>query len=316
MEATLGPRVWAALVTVYVFWGSTYLAISYVVDSAPPFIGAGTRFLVAGLIMVGIVLVLRGRRALRATRAELGTAALVGVLLLCGGNGVLAIGEQRVPSGLAALIIASVPLWIVVLRALLGDRPRLATVLGIVLGLAGVAVLLLPGGSVTGTSRGHALLIVGASVSWAIGSVLATRRPVPRDPLTLTAVEMLAGGAALFAVAAPLGEWSGFSLRQVHASAWVGTAYLIVFGSLVAFTAYVYVLGAAPVSLVSTYAYVNPVIAVLLGVLIRHEPLTVTVVAGALVIVAAVALVVTEEGRSRARAARSARRVEQVPDAA
>jgi drug/metabolite transporter (DMT)-like permease len=316
MDGRLGLKVWAALVIVYVFWGSTYLAIKYVVDSAPPFIGAGTRFLVAGLIMLVVVLALRGRAALRMTRAELGNGVLVGVLLLCGGNGVLAIGEQRVPSGLAALIIASVPLWIVVLRTALGDRPRLATVLGIVLGLAGVAVLMLPGGSVTGTSRGHALLIVAASVSWAAGSVLATRRPVPRDPLTLTTVEMLAGGVALLVVAAPLGEWSGFAPGEVRASAWIGTAYLIVFGSLVAFTAYVYVLGAAPVSLVSTYAYVNPVIAVLLGVLIRHEQLTAATVVGALVIVAAVAVVVTEEGRSRARAAARRREREAVREAA
>jgi drug/metabolite transporter (DMT)-like permease len=305
MDGRLGARVWVALVLVYVLWGSTYLGISYVVETVPPFIGAGVRFLVAGLILLAAVALLRGRAALTMTRTELATGALVGALLLCGGNGLLAIGEQRVPSGLAALLVGCVPLWIVLLRTALGDRPRLATALGLLLGLVGVAVLLLPGGSVTGTSRGHALLIVVAALSWAAGSVLATRRPVPRDPLALSTVEMLSGGLVLLIVAAPLGEWSGFSVGRVSASGWIATAYLIVFGSLVAFTAYVYLLGAAPVSLVSTYAYVNPAIAVLLGVLIRHEPLTTTTVVGAAVIVVAVAVVVSQEGRARADARRS-----------
>jgi drug/metabolite transporter (DMT)-like permease len=314
MTQKLGLTVWGALITVYIFWGSTYLAIGYVVDSAPPFIGAAARFVTAGAIMAVIVLFLRGRGGMRMRWREAGTAALAGVLLLCGGNGVVAIGEQRVPTGLAALLIASVPLWIVVLRAVLGDRPRLATVLGIVLGLVGVGLLLLPGGGAGDFSRGHALLIVAAAISWSVGSVLVTRWPVPRNPLALTAVEMLAGGVALLVCAVPLGEWSGFSLGQVQAGAWIATGYLIVFGSLVAFTAYVYILGAAPVSLVSTYAYVNPVIAVLLGVLFRHERLGASTVVGALVIVAAVAVVVTEEGRSRARAAKAA--AQPLPEAA
>jgi drug/metabolite transporter (DMT)-like permease len=288
-----------------------------VIESMPPFVGAGLRFLVAGLIMLAAVAVLRGRVALRMTRAELLTGSLVGVLLLLGGNGLVALGEQRVPSGLAALLVACVPLWIVVLRTALGDRPGLATTAGILLGLAGVAILLLPGGSLGGTGRGHAFLIVLAALSWAAGSLLATRRPVPRDPLALTTVEMLAGGVALWLAALPLGEWSDFSPAQVHASAWIATAYLIVFGSLVAFTAYVYLLGAAPVSLVSTYAYVNPTIAVLLGVVIAHERLTLATVLGALVIVAAVAVVVTDEGRRRAATRRhTPEPPEAVPDAA
>jgi drug/metabolite transporter (DMT)-like permease len=304
MDGRLGIRVWAALVTVYVVWGSTYLGIRYVVGTMPPFIGAGIRFVVAGLLMLGALVALRGRAALRMTRTQLGTGALVGVLLLCGGNGLVAVGEQRVPSGLAALLVACVPLWIVVLRAVLGDRPGLPTVLGILLGLVGVAILLLPGGSVTGAGRGHALVIVIAALSWAAGSVLAARRPVPGNPLALTTVEMLAGGGVLLVASVPRGEWSGFSFGQVSASAWIATAYLIVFGSLLAFTAYVYLLGSAPVSMVATYAYVNPAIAVLLGVVIAHERLTAATVLGALVIVLAVAVVVTQEGRARAKAAR------------
>jgi drug/metabolite transporter (DMT)-like permease len=299
MEAAVGWRAWSALGVVYVVWGSTYLAILYAVRTVPPFLGAGLRFFAAGLVMLAVVLAVRGRSALRASRAELATGALVGVLMLCGGNGLVAVGEQRVPSGLAALLVATVPLWIVVMRSGLGDRPGRVTVLGVLLGLVGVAVLLLPGGGAGRFSVGYALLIVLAALSWATGSVLAVRRPLPKDPLALATLEMLAGGLALGAGSVLRGEWSGFSFGQVSGQSWLALAYLLGFGSLLAFTAYVYVLGAAPVSLVSTYAYVNPAIAVLLGVLVAGERLTAVTVAGAAVIVLAVALVVTEGSRAR-----------------
>jgi drug/metabolite transporter (DMT)-like permease len=315
MEARLGWRVWSALVVVYIVWGSTYLGIKYAVRTVPPFIGAGARFFTAGLIMLAVVLVLRGPSALRATRQELRNAALVGVLMLCGGNGMVVIGEQRVASGLAALLVACVPLWIVVLRIGLGDRPSWVTIAGVLLGLGGVALLLLPGGGTGGgLALGYALLIVLAALSWAVGSVLSIRRPLPKDPMLLTTVEMLAGGAVLFAGSGLRGEWTGFSLSQVSVQGWISLAALIVFGSLVAFTAYVYLLGSAPVTLVSTYAYVNPAIAVLLGVLFAGERLAAGTVLGAAVIVAAVAVVVTQEGRTRRRTAAAAQ--EQVPEAA
>ncbi len=306
MEARLGLRGWVALAVVYVVWGSTYLAILYAVRTVPPFLGAGLRFAGAGLVLLPVLLRLRGRGALRMSRAELATGALVGVLLLCGGNGLVVVGEQRVPSGLAALLVACVPLWIVVLRAGLGDLPGRVTVLGVLLGLCGVAVLLLPGGGSGAFSVPYALLIVLAALSWATGSLLATRRPVPADPLALTTVEMLAGGLVLLAGSGLRGEWSGFSFGQVSGQSWLALGYLTVFGSLLAFTAYVYLLGAAPVSLVSTYAYVNPAIAVMLGVLVAGERLTAATVAGAAVIVLAVAVVVTEESRARRRRAAAA----------
>jgi drug/metabolite transporter (DMT)-like permease len=302
MGARVGWRAWLALGVVYVVWGSTYLAILYAVRTVPPFIGAGLRFLTAGLVMLAVVLAVRGRSVLRASRAEVATGALVGVLMLCGGNGVVAISEQQVPSGLAALLVATVPLWIVVMRSGLGDRPGRVTVLGVLLGLFGVAVLLLPGGSAGRFSMAYALLVVLAALSWAAGSLLSVRRPMPKDPLALAALEMLAGGLALLAGSALRGEWSGFSFGQVSAQSWLALAYLFGFGSLLAFTAYVYVLGSAPVSLVSTYAYVNPAIAVLLGALIAGERLTALTVAGAAVIVVAVAVVVTDGSRARRRA--------------
>jgi drug/metabolite transporter (DMT)-like permease len=205
--------------------------------------------------------------------------------------------------------VATVPLWIVVMRSGLGDRPGRVTVLGVLLGLAGVAMLLLPGGGAGRFSLAYALLVVLAALSWAAGSLLSVRRPLPKDPLALTALEMLAGGLVLFAGSALRGEWSGFSFHQVSARSWLALAYLICFGSLLAFTAYVYLLGSAPVSLVSTYAYVNPAIAVLLGVAIAGERLTALTVAGAAVIVLAVAVVVTEESRVKRRARSSAARL-------
>lgn len=304
--STLGIRVWTALAVVYVVWGSTYLAISYTVETIPPLLSAGARFTAAGLVLAVAVLAVRGRRVFRMTRGQLATAAVSGVLLLFGGNGLVSVAEQKVDSGLAALLIACVPLWIVALRTGLGDRPGPATALGVLLGFAGVGLIFLPGSG--GGDLGYVALCVLAAFSWSVGSLLVTRRPVPADPLVLTTVEMLAGGVVLLAVSAGRGELAGFSPAGVSAASWAGLVYLVVFGSLVAFTAYVWLLGHAPVSLVSTYAYVNPAVAVLLGVLVAGERLTGVVLAGGLIVLAAVAVVVTAEGRRRHAASAAARR--------
>jgi drug/metabolite transporter (DMT)-like permease len=290
-----------ALGIVYVVWGSTYLAIRYAIEGFPPLLSAALRFLAAALLMLGFLCV-RRPSALRATGAQLTTAAVSGILLLAGGNGLVTVAEQRIDSGLAALLIACVPLWIVILRALLRDRPSAATAIGVLIGLAGVAVIFLPGGS-GAVDVGYAALAVVAALSWAIGSLLVTRLPVPADPLTLTAVQMVAGGLVLLAAAAAAGELSRFAPGDAPGSAWFALCYLIVFGSLVAFTAYVWLLGNAPVSLVATYAYVNPAVAVLLGALVAGERLTGAELAGGLVVLGAVALVVTAESRARRRRA-------------
>jgi drug/metabolite transporter (DMT)-like permease len=180
-----------ALGIVYLVWGSTYLAIRYAIEGFPPLLSAALRFLAAAVLMLGYLAV-RRPAALRATRAQLSTAAVSGILLLAGGNGLVTVAEQRVESGLVALIIACVPLWIVILRLLLRDRPSPATALGVLIGLAGVAIIFLPGGSGE-VDLGFAALAVLAALSWAIGSLLVTLRPVPADPLTLTTVEMAAG---------------------------------------------------------------------------------------------------------------------------
>lgn len=290
---------WAALGVVYVVWGSTYLAIRFTVESMPPLLSGGLRFLFAGVVLLLAVLVLAGRGALRMSRAQLGSALLIGLLLPAWGNGMVVIAEQHVASGLAALLIASVPLYVVVLRRLLGERPPGITLLGVSIGMAGLAVLLL-GGPVEG-AHGSAgwgpWLVLLAALGWSIGSVASTRLPVPPNPFALAAVEMVAGGGAMMVVGAASGE--RIDLNVVTPQSWFGWGYLILFGSLLAFSSYVFVLGKLPVSTVATYAYVNPVIAVLLGVLFAGEHFGAFQLIGGLVVLCAVVLVVRAEQRPK-----------------
>ncbi len=290
-------KVWTALGLVYVFWGSTYLAIRFAVDGNPPLLTAGVRSLVAGLLIALYVVARRGRTAFRATRSQWVWSAVIGVLLLTGGNGGVTLAEDSdLPSGLAALLVAGVPLFVVVLRVLSGDRPRPRTLLGVAIGFVGLAVLLLPGSRPGGVSLGPALLVVGASLLWSLGSFQASRVSLPADPLVTTVYQMLGGAAGLLVAGALSGERAP---QEFHVGAFVALVYLIVFGSVVAFTAYSWLLGVAPVSQVATYAYVNPIVAVALGAAVVGEEITTTNVAGGLITVLAVFIVVSEEGRRR-----------------
>ena len=292
--------MWTALGLVYVVWGSTYLAIKFVVESAPPLLSAGLRFLVAAVLLTAWLLVRRGAAGLRATPRQLSGAAVTGVLLLLGGNGLVTLGELAgVPSSLAALLIAVVPLWVVLLRAGTGDRPPVGTVLGVALGFVGVAVLLLPGAHPEGVALLPVLAILGSSVLWSVGSFMATRIALPDAALLTTTVQMYAGGAGL--VLGGLLRRESVDLSGVSTTSALALAYLVVFGSIVAFTAYSWLLGVAPVSQVSTYAYVNPVVAVVLGALLAGEAVGLPTVVGGGITVLAVAVVVTEEGRRRRR---------------
>jgi drug/metabolite transporter (DMT)-like permease len=290
--------VLVALGTVYVVWGSTYLGIKYAVDSLPPFLAMGIRFLLAGAVLLVALLVLRGPSVFRMTRSQLVTAALCGLFLLVGGNGLVAVAEQDVDSSLAALLVAGTPLWVVLLRAILRDRPSAATVLGLSIGMTGVAVLLLPG--VQGDAElGPLLLVCLASLLWSGGKVLATRRPMPTDPFATTVVEMAVGGTALVVLGSLGGEWGRLDLGSTQPSAWIAFGYLIVVGSVVGYSAYVWLLARAPLSLATTYAYVNPAVAVVLGAWFLSEPLTANVLVGGGVIIAAVAFVISAESRGR-----------------
>ncbi|MFF5210072.1 EamA family transporter [Streptosporangium sp. NPDC000396] len=283
---------------VYVVWGSTYLGIRITIETIPPLLSGAIRFTTAALVLAGVVFLLRGPRAFRMTRKEFGGAVLVGLLLLNGGNGMVAVAEQHISSGLAALLVASVPLWLVVFRILAKDRPQLLTLAGVLVGFGGVAVLSLTGGGGSSDSAGIVIILL-ASLSWSLGSFLSARIPMPANPFTTSAIEMVAGGLGLALTSRVVGE--SVDLTAVSGRSWAGLVYLILVGSLVGFTAYAWLLGNAPISLVSTYAYVNPVVAVVLGALVLSEPVTSSMVGAGLVIVLGVALVVSTERRKKAQ---------------
>ncbi|MEU9236427.1 EamA family transporter [Streptomyces subrutilus] len=286
--------VWTALVVVYVVWGSTYLGIRIVVETMPPFLSAGARFITAGLLLAGVVALRSGPAALKATRAQLGSAVLVGLLLILGGNGLVVLAETSVPSGLAALLVAAVPMWVVLLRAGTGDRPPLRTLAGVLVGLAGLAVLTSPGLSGAVQLSG-VLLVLVASVLWSLGSFSGSKLSLPENPFAGSAYQMLAGGIGGVVVGLLRGEHRGLDPAAFSTGSWVALGYLTVFGSVVAFTAYAWLLRNAPLSLVSTYAYVNPVVAVALGALILSEALTWPIVLGGTIVVAAVGVIVSTE---------------------
>lgn len=289
-------RTWTALGLVYVVWGSTYLAIAYVVEGLPPLLTAAARFVVAAALLGGWVLVRRGPTPFRAGRRAWAAGAGVGLLLLLGGNGMVMLAEDRgLPSGLTALLVAAVPLFVVALRWLSRDRPTGRTLLGVGLGFGGLALLLLPGARPTGVPAAAAAMVLLGSALWSVGSFLAGRWPLPADPLVTVVAEMLGGAVGLALAGLLRGE--GPPTGHVPASAWWAFAYLVVPGSLVAFTAYSWLLGNAPLSQASTYAYVNPVVAVALGSVLHGEEVSPIALLGGLVTVAAVAVVVSEEAR-------------------
>ncbi|HVM17204.1 MAG TPA: EamA family transporter [Gaiellaceae bacterium] len=303
MRARLDRRavaVAAALATVYVVWGSTYLAIALALESLPPLLMAGARFLVAGAVLY-VVARRFDRGAARPDRRQWLAAAVTGAFLLGVGNGGVVWAQQTVPSGVAALVIASIPLWIALLgRAFFRERLSLATAIGIAVGFAGVALLVNPGGgSEVGTAGG--LVLVLAAIGWSIGTLLSrgTRLTVP--PLVGAGMQMLCGGVLLVAGGVAAGELPAVRLEETSLRSAGALAYLVVFGSIVAFSAYVWLLRNAATPLVATYAYVNPVVAVLLGWAVLGEAISArTLVAGG-VVLAAVALIVSARPAPRRR---------------
>lgn len=288
--------VWGALAIVYVVWGSTYLAIRVVVEAdVPPLLAMGTRFVAAAVLLGVLHAVRHGGSTLRVGPRSLAGCAVMGGLLLVGGNGLVAVGEQTVPSGLTALLLATTPLWLVVLRLVTGEHPRAATMAGVLVGFGGVMLLALRGGGISGVQAWGVVVVVVASLSWAIGSFLSPRLGLPDDAVVATVWEMLTGGVTLVTVGLARGEGARFHPGSASAGAWVAWVYLVIVGSMVAFSAYVWLLAHAPISLVATYAYVNPVVAVLLGWAVLSEPVTAVVLGGGALVVVGVALVVSAE---------------------
>jgi len=290
----------AAFAAVYLIWGSTYLAIRFAIETLPPFLMAGVRFLIAGTIIFAWA---RLRGAERPEAAHWKAAAVTGTLLLMGGNGAVVWAEQHVPSGVAALVIAVTPCWMVLLDWLRprGTAPTAPIVAGLVLGLAGIALLVGPE-SFMGGERidplGTAVLVLG-SLSWASGSIYSRHSPAPRTPLLATGIQMLCGGSVLVVAGMLTGEMARVELSSVSLRSVLALAYLIVMGAIVGYSAYIWLLRASTPARVSTYAYVNPVVAVLLGWLLADEALTGRMGVAAGVIVAGVALI-TLSGPRRA----------------
>ncbi len=284
--------IWAALLAVYIVWGSTYLAIRFAVQTMPPFLMASARFLVAGSVLYAW-------RRLKGdpvpTKIEWRSAAIVGLCLLLGGNGGLVWAEQHVASSIAALLIGATPLWMALIDALRpgGQKPSMQTVLGIIIGFCGIALLINPtqvAGSVESVDLVGAIVLLGAAFAWSAGSLYSRKAVLPASPLLGTAMEMLVGGAALLLFGVLVGDLRELNVDTIAPAAWLGLGYLIVFGSWIGFTAYTWLLRVAPTPLVSTYAYVNPVVAVVLGFLIADEPLTARSILATVIIVGAVAL--------------------------
>jgi drug/metabolite transporter (DMT)-like permease len=286
-----------ALLVVYIVWGSTYLGIRVVVKEAPPFLGMGSRFFTAGILLGAVVAFRSGIGRLRVSRKELLGCAAVGLMLPVLGNGLVSVGENKgAPSGVTALLIASAPLMIAIFRFAAGDRPKAMSVVGLLLGFVGLTYLVLVGRHSGGADRvpiGAALIVLFASTCWAFGSWVQPHLSLPDDAFVMTVHEMWIGGAIMLVVGPLTGERFHFSAYT--ANTYLAWSYLVVFGSMVAFSAYVWLLGNAPISLVATYAYVNPVVAVALGALILDEPITSAVLVGGAVIVVAVAIVISVE---------------------
>lgn len=268
-------RIWIALLALYIVWGSTYLAIRIAVETIPPFFHASLRFLISGVILL-VWRKLAGDSL--PTRRQWLSLAIIGTLLLLGGNGLVSWAEQTIPSGVAALIIGAVPMFLVVAEALRphGVKPTLRGIIGLLIGFGGIYLLVGPS-ELTGTSHLNPLGVIALLVAcllWAIGSVYSKSADLPKSALMMTGAEMLMGSISLMIVSLGTGELNGFRFEQVSGSSWLALTYLILLGSMIGFVSYIWLLQNAPISLVATYAYVNPLVAVFLGYIILQEPLT------------------------------------------
>ena len=295
---TLRLRIALAFLSIYTIWGSTYLAIRFAIETFPPFLMAAIRFLIAGGVLYAWMC-LRG--APRPTLANWQAASIVGGLLLLGGNGGVTKAEQVIPSSLAAVLITTVPIWMALLELLRKDRvvPTPHVVIGLVLGFGGVILLVGPGdlGGSGGLNPLWAGVLILAALSWAIGSVYSRNAPLPKTPLLGSGMEMLAGGALLFVASLISQEWAGFQPGKISLLSLVSFIYLIVFGSLIGFSSYVWLLTKTTTARVSTYAYVNPVVAVFLGYFLAAEQLTLRTLLASSVIVIAVVVITTFKSR-------------------
>ena len=286
-------KIWIALLAIYIVWGSTYLAIRFTVETIPPFLSAGIRFFVSGAILM---IWRRAAGDAIPTARQWRSTAIVGILMLLGGNGLVSFAEQRIASGIAALIVGTVPLWLVLIEAIRpgGVRPTPLAILGLMIGFGGIYLLVGPEDLSSTTLQFDTFgigTIVLAAFLWSLGSIYSRGADLPSSSLMATGAEMLTGGIVILAFSGLIGEWRGFNFTTVSTSSWIGLTYLIAFGSMIGFVAYIWLLQNAPVSLVATYAYVNPLVAVFLGAWLANETLNARILLAALIIIGSVTLI-------------------------
>jgi drug/metabolite transporter (DMT)-like permease len=288
----------AAFAAVYIFWGSTYLAIKYAIETLPPFLMAGSRFIFAGSLLY--IWARLSKDYEKPSFKHWRTSFIVGTLLLMGGNGGVVLAQHYISSSLAALLVATEPFWIVLLGWLWlkGSRPNWKVALGLLIGFVGVYLLI--GGQGTSAASGGgqilgAFFVIAAALSWATGSMYGLRATTPKSSVLTAGMQMLSGGAVLTVVGFIKGEWTNFNVADVSTNSWLALAYLVIFGSLIGFTAYSWLLKNAEPAMVATYAYVNPVIAVFLGWLVAGESFTTQMLVGAGIIVGSVALITSQD---------------------
>jgi len=288
-------KIWIALLAVYIIWGSTYLGIRFAVETIPPFLQAGLRFIISGVILF----VWRWQAGdPMPSRQQWKSAAVVGILLLVGGNGLISYAEKTVPSGIAALLVATIPMFMVLVEALRpgGIRPGPVQILGLLLGFGGIALLVGPtelsANGVQFDTLGM-LICLTAAFLWSLGSIYSRNADTPDSTFMFTAMQMLVGSLGLFVISATLGEFGQFDPMGVSTRSLGGLAFLITFGSLGGFVAYGYLLKNAPISLVATYPYVNPIVAIFLGNLLAQEPLNGRIALATVIIIGSIILINT-----------------------
>lgn len=297
-------KTWIALWAVYLIWGSTYYAIAKVVETMPPLLAMGIRFSLAALILGTYILVTKGNSEFKIPRAEYAAAMLLGFVTLGFGIGNVAVASSHVPTGVVSLIIAALPLWIAVFRSIAREQISRISWIGTIVGFIGVVILLQPESIVPakGSDRTsltfYMLMVLIGNIGWALGTYIAPRLPIPKNSLLFTAIEMAAGGVSLTIAGLVRGErFNDFG--SASAESWFWFWYLVLIGSIAAYNAYLWLVMNAPVSLTATYAYVNPIIAILLGVLFLDEVITFNYALGGAIIVLGVLAVVTAESKER-----------------
>ena len=304
VSSSIKTKVAIGLGIMYVAWGTTYIGIAFTIETMPPLLSMSFRFVAASLALFIFIGIRNGWASLRLSRNEFASAIFLGVLMLGMGLGTMALAEKVVPIGVASLIGASMPIWTALFRTLDKDRPSLFSLLGIAGGLVGIAIIILPGQTIARPDSGGQsvtlwmLIILFGNLCWSLGSFIAPRMETPSNPLVLSTYEMAGAGAALF-IAGMIHQESISDFANASARSWGGWIYLVTVGSLIGYTVYTWLLENAPITLVSTYAYVNPVVAVALGIVIFSETLTNNILIGGFIVIVSVAIVVAVESAKK-----------------